>query len=158
MSVQYRYLDQFRPTDASFGEVVGIQLVHSLGYGVSKVVNFTKRKSIHVPPSANAYWNYMNLTVSVTKLLKNERYSPDMRKSLRRDFIRAIGNIHLYALERAYGTVDNGEGRYTAPEQGVILLDWKQSDGQYFDLVFCDNSLEGISSFWDGFLIRPTNL
>lgn len=156
MSVQYRFLDQFRPRDASFGEVVGIQLIHSFGYGNEKVVDFSKRKSIHVAPSANAYWNYMNLTVSASRLLKSSRYSADQTKSLRRDFVRAIGNIHLYALERAYGTVDNGEGRYTAPEQGLIM-DWRQSDGQYFDLVLCDNSLDGASSFWDGFLIRPTH-
>jgi hypothetical protein len=97
VSRDFSFLNILRPLTARFGEVVSIDLHidgESLGYA--------KRKSIHVPPSSNAYWNYMTLRSLVTADNSRKGRHRDDRIFLERAIHHAVSFIHSRECEATY--------------------------------------------------------
>lgn len=90
-------LNVIRPANARFGEVVCIELNiqgHYLGY--------SKRKSIHVPPSSNAYWNFMNLRSLVVAWSSLKGVPRDDRIAVHQILNLAVRHIHLKECMATY--------------------------------------------------------
>jgi predicted HD phosphohydrolase len=95
-----------------FGEVVGITL---RGFD-DCIIDFTKRKSIHVLPSSNAYWNYMAIQASVKRYLRAQAPQTFDRNSslVRRAISSMVHTIHLREVEATYSQDGHMAQYYTA--------------------------------------------
>jgi len=94
---RYSELNDFRPANACYGEVVCIELYlngESLGY--------SKRKSIHVPPSSNAYWNFVALRSLAVEYANKYGIERRVRDALYLTIDQAVRRIHENELKLAY--------------------------------------------------------
>lgn len=139
----FSQLNHLRPANAGFGEVTSIRLVYSINRGEWDplqterfVLGHTKRKSIHVPPSSNAYWNEMALRSLLTELFTREGVDRSQRQVLRASLRSAVMQIHQHSLCQAYGWGDAKVDHEVYPM--FCFGDWANCT-QYYDLILCDN-------------------
>jgi hypothetical protein len=96
--VTFDSLNSLRPANASFGEVVSIDL-----FLKGKHLGGSKRKSIHVPASSNAYWNWMTLRSVVTRSFReNPELTGDDRQVVRKLLKGLVKWIHESELKLTY--------------------------------------------------------
>jgi hypothetical protein len=105
----FSQLNAYRPKDATFGEVVAISLyvsLHNPGNLESvawESVGYTKRKSIHVPPSSNAYWNAMALFAEINRYIPGEdAASRGIRRELKECVCKVVKLVHERELVATY--------------------------------------------------------
>ncbi|DAD51437.1 hypothetical protein QIK53_gp1 [ssRNA phage Esthiorhiza.2_40] len=116
-------LNDFRPARASFGEVVSIKLVsiesikdHESGIwrNLDNDLAWTKRKSIHVPASSNAYWNWMALRSAVTRYCAISGHSTVTTCYLQSRVKEVVMEIHRRELMATYHNQGRSIQYYTA--------------------------------------------
>lgn len=96
--VTFDSLNSLRPANAAFGEVVCIELFIDW-----KSIGYSKRKSIHVPASSNAYWNWMTLRSVVTKAFRgNPELSGDDRQVVRKMLKGLVKWVHESELTTTF--------------------------------------------------------
>jgi hypothetical protein len=125
--VNFQALNDLRPANAVFGEVTCIELhVQTLSDMDPVFLGYTKRKSIHVPPSSNAYWNYFNLQALVTAFCSERGIVREDRKALYASLRNMVRRIHRHSLVEAYE------------------FKWDQATQYYrLDLIFTDVNPSG---------------
>lgn len=103
-STQFLELNALRPAKASWGEVTSINLRVTLPDGITYSIGESKRKSVHVPPSSNAYWNWMALRAELTRFYSSNGVERQIRNVLNASLKEAVRCIHKISLEEHYGT------------------------------------------------------
>jgi hypothetical protein len=119
-------LNSLRPHDARFGEVVAIDLYVSFvdPHAPREFVGNTKRKSIHCPPSTNAYWNFVNLRTRLTEWFTLNGVSRRDRSQLVRLLNLGVRHIHLHEMEATYSKKKVSYQYYTFVLKPVYLGLW----------------------------------
>lgn len=111
VSRDFSELNVLRPQGARFGEVVSIALYAPEGAffanelpfpSYDSLVGHSKRKSIHVPPSSNAYWNFTNLHSDLVTWCNTKGVCRENRIVLQSLLNRTVRWIHLYEVEATY--------------------------------------------------------
>jgi hypothetical protein len=108
VSNQFYELNPLRPANARFAEVTGINLTVTFPEGAPIFVGFSKRKSIHVPASSNAYWNWVNLRTDLVRFVSERGLDRRDRIALQSALNDAIRKIHEISLRGAYSGEENG--------------------------------------------------
>lgn len=123
VSNDFSILNSLRPANAESGEVVCIELrymeVHQASSAKAEItpvtthtLGYSKRKSISVPASSNAYWNLMNLRALVTEFCSEKGINRETRSFLYSTLNKVVRKIHLYELEASYGHTNNVSHQY----------------------------------------------
>lgn len=102
LSNQFYELNPLRPADAAYGEVTCIELHVTDWSGRVDFLGYSKRKSIHVPPSSNAYWNWMCLRADLTRYCSERGFHRGLRSSLYAALNDGVRNIHRISCIDAY--------------------------------------------------------
>lgn len=127
----FSYLNSLRPAGARFGEVVAIALYHVVevdGMKVSSSFGYTKRKSIHVSPATNAYWNMMGLCAEINRFVTGEsNASRAVRREMKNGVVQAVHLIHEFALRHQYGLHEHvtGSQQYYEIFMEPIVNGWR---------------------------------
>jgi len=106
INADFSILNTLRPANAGFGEVVCIELRELDAWNSSNASTFlgySKRKSISVPPSSNAYWNWIGLRSLLVAWCSKRGITRQARLNLYQMLNDHVRAIHLYELEGAYG-------------------------------------------------------
>jgi len=102
-SNQFYELNQLRPKGSSCGEVTSIDLFVTEHDSCSTYfITASKRKSIHVPPSSNAYWNWMNLRAELTAFASRKGYERKTRNALYAALNDAVRFTHKFSCIEHY--------------------------------------------------------
>ena len=105
VSKSFYHLNTHRPTQAGFGEVTSIYLNVYLGDQLgAQFVGRSKRKSVHVPPSSNAYWNHANLRADLVAFCSERGIKRQTRLALYASLRQGVDNIHQRNLRETYST------------------------------------------------------
>ncbi len=103
-SGQFYELNSLRPANASFGEVVSINLLVTDAAGQTYDLGSSKRKSIHVPPSSNAYWNWMSLKADLTAWLSSNGVARPQRTVFYAALNEMVRTAHKISLVAHFGS------------------------------------------------------
>ena len=101
-SPKFHSLNSLRPANAGFGEVVSLEL-----YFQDESLGYSKRKSIHVPPSSNAYWNFVGLRSFMVKHANEIGMSRHERNTIYQLIEICVRWVHESELKAVY----QGEGK-----------------------------------------------
>ena len=104
---KFNDLNTLRPADACFGEVVCIELYIN---GESR--GYSKRKSIHVPPSSNAYWNFVGIRSLMVEYANELGIQRRQREALYHAIEMAVEWIHENELLAVYKMAGNSVQYY----------------------------------------------
>lgn len=104
---RFNELNALRPANAVFGEVVCIELYIN---GVSR--GYSKRKSISVPPSSNAYWNFVGLRSVMVEYANEFGIQRRHREALYTVLERAIAWVHENELKAMFGFDNRNSVQY----------------------------------------------
>ena len=102
VSNSFQELNSLRPADARFGEVTCIHLFVTDVYGQTTSVEWSKRKSVHVPPSSNAYWNWMCLRAGLVRWCSERGITRRQRLALYESLNQAVRETHKISLMQTY--------------------------------------------------------
>ena len=101
-SPKFHSLNSLRPANAGFGEVVSLEL-----YFQGESLGYSKRKSIHVPPSSNAYWNFVGLRSFMVKHANEIGMGRHERNTIYQLIEICVRWVHESELKAVY----QGEGK-----------------------------------------------
>lgn len=103
-------LNCHRPQNVTFGEVTCIELYVTMGLNLrDRFVGISKRKSVHVPASSNAYWNFTNLRANLVAYCSERGVKRQTRKALYAALREGVEVIHRRNLRETYSTQFEGE-------------------------------------------------
>lgn len=105
VNTDFSSLNFLRPSDASFGEVVHISLYVAEGGGLT-FIGDSKRKSVHVPPSSNAYWNFVGLRSALVQYFTREGVQRPLRTWMTAELRNIVEAVHKRELEATYSRFD----------------------------------------------------
>lgn len=146
VSLDFSELNALRPSHIRFGEVVSISLYWgkppvsfdgSLFSRQSWLVGHSKRKSIHVPPSSNAYWNFVNLRSDLVEWFSEKGTCRRDRRTAVRLLNEAVRWIHRYEMDSCYNLERAPHGSH-----------------QYYNVLLCIDDCGWSASVW----IASTNV
>lgn len=163
VSNDFSYLNSLRPANAVFGEVVSLELfVDGLYDQVSdqvrsSIIGRSKRKSIHVPPSSNAYWNFMNLRADFVRAASAVGMCREDRKAVVRLLNLSVRHIHYFELCQTYrleepkqgwsefGVLEGETTQYYQIHLSKDVFGWTAS---FKGLIMLEGAFEGSHSEW----------
>jgi hypothetical protein len=100
--INFAHLNLLRPANARFGEVVCFELFFRDEFGAVESLGYTKRKSIHVPPSTNAYWNWKGVEAMITQLSSRKGFRRVTRSYLYQRANELVEKTYIDELDRTY--------------------------------------------------------
>jgi hypothetical protein len=88
-------------------------------HGGLTLIGDSKRKSIHVPPSSNAYWNFVGLRSALVQYFTREGIQRPLRTWLMKELRTIVEAVHRYELMATY---DNNDPEFQSVQYYDVVL------------------------------------